>query len=182
MIYRYPGFNPPIAQLHCLADTPFDLETFKAACEVIAPFDARSSDANLWRFPLDPVGEPRLLVAADEERGQVDCAILSICRWESSLRMQHDTVDSFEEERSEFDTIYEEAYAVRIALLGRPELLGTDEGYRHAVWRGRTGILVLQQSNYDCQFGDDINFWIARWAGGDPQPTSTFIDWLMHLP
>jgi hypothetical protein len=33
-----------------LTNTPFDAAVFKAACETIAPFDAASSDQDLWAF------------------------------------------------------------------------------------------------------------------------------------
>lgn len=79
MFHHYPGFNPPIARLFALANTSFDAEGFKAECEAIAPFDARESDENLWTFPFDPSGEPRLLVAVSENLREVDCAILSFC-------------------------------------------------------------------------------------------------------
>lgn len=80
----------------------------------------------------------------------------------------------------EFDRLYHEAVAATVAVLGPPLLSGTDadNGYRHALWRGRTGLFIVQQSNYDCQFGDDLNFWIRRWSGPDPRPTKPFLDWL----
>jgi hypothetical protein len=46
MSHDYPGFVPPIARLFELANTPFETAVFKAACEAMAPFDARSSDDN----------------------------------------------------------------------------------------------------------------------------------------
>ena len=184
MFHEYPGFDPPIARLFALANTPFDAAVFKTAREAIAPFDARTSDDALWSFPFDPCGGPRLLVAVDQDMARVDCAILSICWWETFLRMQHDSEESFAAERSEFDRRFEAAWAATVVLLGPPLLSGSDpdDGFRHAVWRGRTGLLVVQQSNYDCQFGDDINYWVERWSGPDPRPTSPFIDWLTGHP
>lgn len=180
MFHDYPQFTPPVARLFDLANTPFDVTTFKAACDAIAPFDARSSDDNLWSFPFDPCGEPRLIVAVGEDLTEVDCAVLSVCWWETSLRMLHDNDGAFAAERSEFDRRFDEVSAATAALLGPPLLSGSDPGggYRHAVWRGRTGLLIVQQSNYDCQFGDDINYWVRRWSGPAPKPTSPFIDWL----
>jgi hypothetical protein len=182
MFHDYPEFVAPVVRLFGLANTPFEASSFKAACEAIAPFDARVSDNNLWSFPFDPCGEPRLLVAVGADLTQVDCAILSICWWETSLRTLHESDASFAAERLEFDSRFDEAAAATATLLGQPLLTGSDpgDGYRHAVWRGRTGLLIVQQSNYDCQFGDDINYWISRWSGPDPQPTSPFIDWLMR--
>lgn|GEM_PF-3176392 len=197
MFVTYPDFVPPVARLFSLANTPFDPSVFKAACEAFAPFDPKASDDNLWSFPFDPCGEPRLLVAVETEpTGEmkpcgglierpvmVDCAILSCCWWETSLRTLHSSDETFEAERAEFDFMYAKTLATTTALLGLPLLLNSDpnSGYRHAVWRGRTGLLVLQQSDYDCQYGDDINFWIQRWSGPDPRPSIPFIDWLMKL-
>jgi hypothetical protein len=55
-------------------------------------------------------------------------------------------------------------------------------------WRGATGLLIVQQSAYDLQFGLDINYWVHPWAGPDrtrnpPLPLSIpFIDWLCLAP
>jgi hypothetical protein len=56
-----------------------------------------------------------------------------------------------------------------------------EHGHRWALWRGRTGLFVVQQSAYDPQFGLDINYWVCPWSGPDPRPSSPFIDWLMRL-
>jgi hypothetical protein len=94
--------------------------------------------------------------------------------------MQDRTNEAFAAERSEFDRRFDEALGATVALLGPALLNGSDlgNGYRPAVWRGLTGLLIVQQSNYDCQFGDDINYCVRRWSGPDPRPTSPFIDWL----
>jgi len=180
MFHDYPEFVPPVARLFDLANTPFDAVVFKAACETIGPFDAHSSDDNLWSFPFDRCGEPRLIVAVGDDLTEADCAILSICWWETPLWMKDDADESLMTERREFDRRFNEAYTATAAMLGPPLLSGSDpgDGYRHALWRGRTGLLVVQQSNYDCQFGDDINYWVRRWSGPNPRPTSPFIDWL----
>lgn len=182
MFHEYPGFNPPIAGLFELANTSFDATVFKAACEAIAPFDTRASDANLWSFPFDPCGEPRLLVAVGEDLTEVDCAILSFCWWEKLIEVPGADEAALAAERLQFDHLFTEALAATVAVLGPPLLSGSDDGagYRHALWRGRTGLLIVQQSNYDCQFGDDLNYWIRRWSGPDPRPTKPFIDWLMR--
>jgi hypothetical protein len=182
MFHEYPGFVPPVAQLFELANIPFDAAVFKTACETIAPFDAQSSDDNLWSFPFDPCGEPRLLVAVEEDRAEVDCAILSFCWWELPIEMPRLEAKR-SAERSRFDHLFAEALATTVALLGPPLLSGSDDdGYQHALWRGRTGLLIVQQSDYDCQFGEDLNYWIVRWSGPDPRPTSPFIDWLTRQP
>ena len=67
----------------------------------------------------------------------------------------------------------------RLRHPGPPLLSGRDPdgGYRHAVRRGRTGLLIAQRSDHDCQSGDDINDWVRRWSGSAPKPTSPLIDW-----
>ena len=56
----------------------------------------------------------------------------------------------------------------------------------HAPTAGRSGVvgvglLALQQSAYDPQFGLDINYWLHPWEGDTPHPGS-FIDWLFGVP
>ncbi len=182
MFHEYPGFVPPIAQLFQLANRPFDADLFKAACEAIAPFDSRSSDDNLWSFPFDPSGEPRLLVAVGEDLTEVDCAILSFCWWETPIEVPSADDETLATERKEFDRLFTEALSATVDVLGPPLLSGSDadDGYQHALWRGRTGLLIVQQSRYDCQFGEDLNYCVKRWLGPDPRPTEPFIDWLMR--
>jgi hypothetical protein len=183
VFHEYPGFAPPIARLFGLANTSFEAAVFKSACEKIAPYDARSSDGDyLWSFPFDPCGEPRLLVAVGEDLAEVDCAILSFCWWETFIEIPRASAESLAAERQEFDRRSAEALAATVAVLGPPLLSGSDpgDGYRHALWRGRTGLLVVHQSNYDAQFGDDLNYWIRKWSGPNPRPTKPFIDWLMR--
>ena len=69
-------------------------------------------------------------------------------------------------------------------MIGPTALAGRDRdahAHRWAIWRGRTGLLVLQQSSYDPQFGIDINYWLHPWKDGDPRPDSPFIDWLFGV-
>ncbi len=69
-------------------------------------------------------------------------------------------------------------------MLGAPKLVGQDrdaDAHRWAIWRGGTGLLILQQSAYDPQFGLDVNYWLHPWRGDDPHPGSPFIDWLFGV-
>lgn len=98
---------------------------------------------------------------------------------------QHETLASYEDERSIFNRRYGEELKTAVGILGPPRLRGsdTDENrHEYAIWRGQTGLLILQQSAYDPQFGFDINYWIHPWVGPDPKPTHPFIDWLTALP
>ena len=195
MIETFPGFDSPIEQLLRLADTPFEPAAFRSACESFAELDPTSTDDDLWNFVLD--SKARMIVGVQVEvigskssgwpeyrQVAVSCAILSICWWETYSRSAHDSEASFSAERAEFDRLYDEAVMRTAAALGSPRLRGADRderSYRHAIWRGKTGLLILQQSAYDPQFGHDINYWVQPWAGPDPAPTSPFIDWLCKL-
>ncbi len=52
--------------------------------------------------------------------------------------------------------------------------------HRHAVWRGRTAPLILQQCAPDVCFGTEITIWLYSWPESEPLPafTSPLIDWL----
>jgi hypothetical protein len=171
------GFKAPVEALFRLANTPFEAAPFRAACERFGTFDASSSDADLWYFS---VGGPSLIVGLGDA-GVVGFAVLSICWWETFHPAQHTNHDSWEVERAAFDRLYLHELEAAGAVLGSPYLLGQDKeanGHRWAVWRGQTGLLVLQQSAYDPQLGLDVNYWLHPWQGGDPRPGGPFIDWL----
>lgn len=114
----------------------------------------------------------------------VQVAILSICWWESFDESEHEIIETWRLEREEFARVYEETLAKSIHTIGPPRMSGRDDdenGHRYAVWRGNTGLLILQQSCFDPQFGLDINFWLQPWSGDDPHPYSPFIDWLTNM-
>jgi hypothetical protein len=197
VIETVPGFAPPIKALFGLANTPFAPEAFRGACEGFCSFDASSSDNDLWNFSLP--GGARLIVGLEVKatgrtkasgwKGYrpvaVTDAILSICWWETFMRSQHESQASFEAERAQFDQMYGETFAAAVGVLGPPRIRGIDHDERrhqYAIWRGTTGLLIVQQSAYDPQFGLDINYWVHPWAGQDPQPTCPFIDWLCLAP
>lgn len=172
MIEILPAALRPIRSLRKLADMPFGGDLFKPACEEIGPFDAASSDDHLWMFTVAP--EWPLVVALDEG-GLVSCAILSFC-W---LPVTHDVTA---EDSQQFNAVYAEERARAIDVMGSPLWEGREErfGYQWALWRGSTGLLVLQQSDYDLQVGEDVNYWIKRWSGEFPEPAEPFLDWLMN--
>jgi len=194
-ISQIPGFQPPIDRLFRLANCSFDPDAFRRECEQFATFVPDSFRDDSWRFSL---GEGATLVVALEteltgrnpngwpEYRQlfVSCAFLSICWWETFSKSDHASLESWQRERQEFDWLYADALARTVDVLGPPRIDGadTDEDRHHyAIWRGNTGLLILQQSTFDPQFGLDVNYWIQRWSGPDPQPTSPFIDWLLQL-
>lgn len=195
MIVTFSDFDPPIEQLFQLANTSFEPVAVRSVCDSFAEIDPTSTDDDLWNFRLD--GNARMIVGVQVEvvgtkpNGwpdcrplSVSCAILSICWWETYSLSHHPNQASFQIEREKFDRLYDDALARTTAFLGLPNMHGADPDqrvYRHAIWRGTTGLLILQQSAYDPQFGHDINYWVQPWAGPDPCPTSPFIDWLCQL-
>ncbi len=196
VIDRFSGFQPPITKLFGLANVAFVPFAFRRECEQFATFESASSNADLWRFSLR--GGAKLLVTLRAELTErkkqngwpeyreltVCCAILSICWWETFLQSEHVSLQSWQKEHEEFDQIYIESLACAIEILGAPRIQGADTDanrHRYAIWRGKSGLLILQQSAYDPQFGYDVNYWVQPWSGPDPIPTSPFIDWLCRL-
>jgi hypothetical protein len=180
MIERVSDHEVPVEALFGLASTTFDVVPFRAACLQFSEFDASSSDADLWHFS---VGGLSLMVGLENAEA-VEYAILSIYWWETFLAVQHSERMLWEAERSEFDRLYTQEQERAIAILGAPTLAGQDndvDAHQWTIWRGQTGLLVLQQSAYDPQFGLDLNYWLAPWRGGDPRPSSPFIDWLFAV-
>jgi hypothetical protein len=193
---KFPGFQPPITQLFRLANGTFEPHAFRHECEKFATFEAGSSDDNVWRFSLQ--GGPTLMVVLNTELTgrkkpngwpehrllSVSCAILSLCWWDTFEKSEHANLHSWQKEREEFDQCYSELLTSTIEVLGLPRIQGSDvdeKRHRYAIWRGATGLLILQQSAYDPQFGLDVNYWVQPWSGPDPRPTSPFINWLCKL-
>jgi hypothetical protein len=196
VLKAFTGIEPLIERLFELANTASVPGAFRGVCEQVATFDPSSSHDDLWYFSV--CGGPSLIVGLETEltgrtkpngspeyrQLSVSCAILSLCWWESFLKADHKTLGSWEAERAEFDRFYRESLAVAIATLGQPQIHGTDADenqHQQAIWRGKTGLLILQQSAYDPQFGLDVNYWIQPWSGRDLRPTSPFNDWLCKL-
>lgn len=195
MIETFCDFDPPIEQLFRLANTSFEPSIFQSACDSFAELDRISTDDDLWNYRLE--GNARMIVSLivevvgakpngwpDCRPLSVACAILSICWWQRYSLSDHGDEATFLTEREEFDRLYGDALARTTASLGLPQMSGIDAdncGYRYSIWRGNTGLLILQQSARDPQFGHDINYWIQPWTGRDPTPTTPFIDWLCQL-
>src|SRR5258708_2828178 len=106
MIDVLPEFGRWVQPIHELANTPFEPSAFRVACEAIAPIKKESSDERIWHFGVAP--DFTLLVAVEteatgEQRSpgwtvyrpvRVLCALLSVCWWETFLRIEHATETS----------------------------------------------------------------------------------------
>lgn len=180
MIQKISNYSPPIKALFRLANTVFQASPFRHACEQFASFNESSSDVNLWFYS---VNGPSMIVGLDETQA-IRFAVLSVCWWVSFLPSQHPNRASFEAEKAEFDRLYALELESVIGELGPPHELGQDKdnhAHRWAYWNGKSGLLILQQSAYDPQFGFDINYWLHPWTDGMTRPTSPFIDWLFGV-
>jgi hypothetical protein len=111
-------------------------------------------------------------------------AVLEFYWWEQYLEEEHESRASWQAERAEFDRIYAEALAATVEVLGPPRVHGTDpdeKRLRHAVWRGKTALLILQQSDIDPASGLNVSYRVQPWSGADPRPTGPFGDWIASL-
>ena len=91
---------------------------------------------------------------------------------------------SWEAERTEFDRIYAAELAATVEVLGLPRVHGTDQDEnrsRHAVWRGTTALLILQQSDIDLARALNVSYRVQPWLGRDPRPTGPFGHWIASL-
>lgn len=181
MIKTWPDSYTVAPAIRRLADQSFDVATVRNACAEIGAFDDAMSDRWLWSFRRSD--GPRLIVGVDDEGATtVGAALLSTCLWETYDRRDHDDADLHAAEQIAFDKAYEAALRAAEAATGRPHMFGRDQGkypHRWALWRGRRGLFVVQQSAHDLQFGVDVTCWVRPWTGGDPEPTEPFIDWIV---
>jgi hypothetical protein len=180
---EYPDFKPPVADLFELANTPFDPPTFRRACERFATLADRYPDEIASDFSIE--GSPSVLVVVtSRDTDAVAHAMLEFYAWETFLEEFHDSHESWQAERDEFDRVYAESLASAIEVLGPPLLQGADDDedrLRHALWRGKTGLLILHQTSGYCESGLGVVYRVQRWSGPDPQPTSPFDDWIASL-
>jgi hypothetical protein len=187
MLDKLPVCEQPITQLFGLANLPFEPHAFRHACEQFASFDA-STFGDVWDFTLKG-GASLTVVLETEKTGRktpngwpelrqiaLETAILPLCIWETyDYREDHESLDTWEAERAEFDRYYAESLASAIEVLGPPRIRGeiTDEyefRRQYAMWRGKTGLLVLKQSYHE--YYPEVCYWVQPWSGPDPQPTS----------
>lgn len=183
----------PVEQLFDLTNADFlNPQDFKHKCQSFADFDAANSDDDLWKFSMkvdtnlqftvsvwiEPTGAKKDSGYPEVLQTGISCGILPFCFWESDSPTVHQSGDS---ERADYDRLFNDVLFETSEKLGKPLLQGQDKdasAHQYAIWRGKHGLLILQQSAHDVQFGYDINFWVQPWKGADPVPTSPFINWL----
>lgn len=194
-VEHVPNFKPPVKHLFALIDAVLRPDEFKSACEKFGEFDADCSDDDLWKFNLDEDGDSRLAVSlhmensgTNHETGKaqykptaVICAILPFCWWETYERKDHKDDKSLRKEQLEYNRAFDEELKHAIQEIGQPAVKGADKKapfHKHAIWRGKEGLFILQQSANDLQFGYDINYWIQPRITGDADKNILLIDWL----
>jgi hypothetical protein len=88
--------------------------------------------------------------------------------------------------QTDFDQAFVTASGTLADELGYPALEGTHEvgwagsppRYRYAIWRGKSGLLVLQQGEYDLNCGEfDVSVFIHPWDEGSPTPQTPPAVW-----
>lgn len=186
MIETFDEYELPIRQLYELTNNISDYELFMNKCRSLFVLDRSMSDSNYMRFQVND--QIALLVGVstfkqNSHKKVISCAILSICWWDTYSEKDHETQEEYEEERERFESIYNQILKLTIEEIGKPYLHGKDDGqraYNYAIWKRESGLLILQQSSYDSQFGHDINYWIHPWeASKEIKPMVPFIDWLL---
>lgn len=170
-------FVPPVQEFYDLIGIGFDLKTFGQACNRISTQDHSSSFDDRWYFNLHP--ECPLIVSLWMEGKTavtISSAILSFVWWESPFENAV---------KKEYNSLYETELNRAISVIGKPDHSGiskSDVELNHSIWRGKHGLLILQQSDLDPQFGLDINYWIQNC---DPQVDFSNIknlsQWLLQV-
>ncbi len=194
-VEHVPNFKPPVKELFELTDAVLSPDEFRSACEKFGEFDADCSDDDLWNFNLDEDGDSRLAVSlhmkssdTKSETGKtqfkpdtVICAILPFCWWETYSRKHHRDDKSLRKEQLEYNKAFDKELQHAIKEIGQPAIQGADKKapfHKHAIWRGKEGLFILQQSANDLEFGYDINYWIQPRITGEADKNIPIIDWL----
>lgn len=196
MIQRFPGFVAPVARLFELANRSFLPDDIRNGCERFSRLESDPERDDNWYFSFPGVNELRMVVSTEsevaerDERGRprlkhtfVTSIILLVCLWETFEPSAHPDLFSFELEKREFDRLFQAEFECARGIIGEPFLKGQDpdlQAHQYAVWKGTTGLLVLQQCAYDIQYGLDINYWVLPWNGGEIRPAPSMIDWLFR--
>jgi len=186
MIEIFNKYELPIRQLYELINDILDYESFMNRCKSFSILDRSMSDSNYIRFQVND--EITFLVGVgtskqNNRKKVISCAVLSICWWETYSEKDHETQEEYEEEREKLESIYNQFLTLTIQEIGRPFMQNKDDdqrAYNYAIWKRESGLLILQQSSYDPQFGHDINYWIRPWeADKEIKPSVPFTDWLL---
>ena len=172
MLHTLPDFTPPYADLVKLASTQFLPADFRRQCETFARYSESNSFEDLWYFKLN-VPRPTLMVSVEvdytKERGtrrqkRVRFAVLPFVGWEDFRSDDKTGV------RQQFDDAFKSAIESASSQIGPPDDTTTysSDNFHRAVWNGSTGVMLVQQSNYDPQFGAEIHCWMQ--SHGEQMP------------
>ncbi|HEY9788725.1 MAG TPA: hypothetical protein V6D17_25275, partial [Candidatus Obscuribacterales bacterium] len=138
-----------------------------------------SLEVSLW---VEDTGEKTATGYPKLRQLAVSCASLSFICWDKWTIEDHPSMAEYQKEQELFDEAFADELRRATEILGASLMSGrnSDKGaHRYAIWRGQHGLLILQQSAHDLQFGYDINYWIQNWSRTeDPEPEGVFMDWL----
>ncbi|MCA9614014.1 MAG: hypothetical protein KC586_14755 [Myxococcales bacterium] len=145
----------------------------------LEPDGPRCHEEHAFRF--DRHGEDTGFVASFQGERLSFCYV-ALCYWPTFERDVHED-DVWTRERDAFDRVFELALEEGVARVGTPsdqwEELHADAGaMRTATWQAWGGTLVLQQAEYDGEFGVEVNWWWSPNVKDVASHTRPFVDWL----
>jgi hypothetical protein len=177
-IHRYPINNHMVLRLFEFTSTPFRLRDFQAVWKRLGwsytpttgdEYGFRVSVDTDWPFIIDPLGE------------RIVAAILPFFYWDDYDPAFRKDLAVLDQERSQFESEFDSVAKLAEGLLSAPLCRWQDadkSAHRAMVWAGKDGVLVLQQADFDLQFGRELNFWLAPIQPGEFTPSTPLIDWL----
>jgi hypothetical protein len=125
--------------------------------------------------PRDPVVDVRLsellvlLGSFVEQPLPAPCGQVGLTAWEPSYpdgKVPETEADFLCASRASFDQAYQAVEGDIRAALGPPIRTGESTSFgrrlHHAIWQGPSGFLVLNQDDFDPQFGIQLLLWIVR--------------------
>ena len=91
-----------------------------------------------------------------DRQTRVRFAVLPFVGWENYRKETENEI------RVQFDLAFEDALDSALDSIGEPDCITTysADKFHRAIWKGTTGLFLIQQSNYDPQFGAEIHCWI----------------------
>lgn len=170
---RLPGLARIVRAVRTLADASLEGSEFRRICrgfgwQAEPPGYPGEEDAYL-AFHLPQVDRWLHITLVN---GAVNCAVLPLLFWEDFDAEFYDSEALYRRARLSFDRRYEKALQQTKKILGPPLrtwVQDDEDQHRKAVWQGRHSLLMLQQDDYDVQYGFDINFLIQPHQGPLPQ-------------
>lgn len=167
-----------IRQLHELANTPFELRAFRNRWEAFGWAHLPASDD---KFGFSVRVPDALWITVDPHGNQVVSATLPFYYWEDFDPGFCKAID-YQRGREAYQAEFEAAKELVQRVLSPPAMRWLDAGqdaHEALVWSGEHGLLILQQANFDLQYGMELNFWLECCTTEEFKPETPLIDWLV---